>query len=281
MAAANGKEHKPTKTLIETRGKGGFVITAPSNGKVHPTGGAYILVTGGLETIASVTGEERDSLWNLARTFHEVPSGTIKPAKGPERPVNPGVNGAEISPGDDYEERETWNGVLEPWGWIAVFSRGNVTYWRRPGKDKGVSATTGHCKGLKVFSSSTPFSTEGTYTKFGAYALLNHGGDHGAAAKALAEAGYGTVGEWAGRGKESPNGPTSSSAVDPSTLANSVQMTDEPEKRFANFKARITHEIVRHEAGGEITRHVEVEATHDDGTVATIAVAAEDFESMA
>jgi 5S rRNA maturation endonuclease (ribonuclease M5) len=48
---------------------------------------------------------------------------------------------------------------------------------------------------------------------------------------------------------------------------------------YANFQARIVREIVRHEAG-ETTRHVEVEATHDDGTVATATVAAEDFESM-
>ncbi len=51
------------------------------------------------------------------------------------------------------------------------------------------------------------------------------------------------------------------------------------EERFANFRARIVREIVRHETG-ETTRHVVVEAIHDDDTVATATVAAEDFESM-
>ena len=87
--------------------------------------------------------------------------------------------------------------------------------------------------------------------------------------------------EWAGYGEESPNGHTSSIAVDPSAAPSLVHSAEEPERRFANFAARIVREIVRHEAGGEITRHVEVEATHDDGSVKTVTIAAEDFEGMA
>ena len=30
---------------------------------------------------------------------------------------------------------------------------------------------------LKVFSTSTPIPTDGTHTRFGAYAWLHHGGD--------------------------------------------------------------------------------------------------------
>lgn len=51
------------------------------------------------------------------------------------------------------------------------------------------------------------------------------------------------------------------------------------QERFANFRARIVREIVRHEAG-ETTRQVEVEAIHDDGTVMMATVPAGDFESM-
>jgi len=54
-----------------------------------------------------------------------------------------------------------------------------------------------------VFSTSTPFSTQGTYTKFGAYAVLYHQGDFKKAAQALAEKGFGT---WIDeRGEEHPN----------------------------------------------------------------------------
>jgi hypothetical protein len=42
-----------------------------------------------------------------------------------------------------------------------------------------------------VFSTSTPFEELRGYSKFSAFALLEHGGDYGAAAKALAGMGYG------------------------------------------------------------------------------------------
>ena len=37
-----------------------------------------------------------------------------------------------------------------------------------------------------------PFAEGKVYTKFGAYALLNHGGDHQAAARELSRRGYGS-----------------------------------------------------------------------------------------
>ena len=193
IAAANGKEHKPVKTLIETKGQGGFVIIAPSNGKVHPTGGAYKLVSGGLETIVTLTKEEHDAIRNLARTFDEMPE-AAQPQPKPKAPVTGRKDFPDQgkSPGDDYEERESWPGLLEQWGWVADHQRGDIIYWTRPGKDKGVSATTGHCKGLKVFTTSTPFSTQGTYTKFGAFTLLQYGGNFTESVKALAANGYGT-----------------------------------------------------------------------------------------
>jgi len=200
-ATAAGKEHKPVKTLIETRGKGGFVITAPSNGKVHPTGGVYEIESGGLESIIAITAEERASLWGLARTFDQMP--VAKPSRAKPKTTAAG----NISPGDDFEDRATWEEILEPFGWTKVHASGDVIYWRRPGKDEGWSATTGYCKGLKVFSSSTLFSTDTTYTKFGAYTLLNHGNDYTAAAKALVEKGYGQP-SWAWRGQPPhPGGP--------------------------------------------------------------------------
>ena len=78
-------------------------------------------------------------------------------------------------------------------GWTNVYTRDGTTYWRRPGKDIGISATTnfGGADLLYVFSSSTQFEAEKSYTRFGAYAVLNHGGDFHAAARALAQQGYG------------------------------------------------------------------------------------------
>jgi hypothetical protein len=70
--------------------------------------------------------------------------------------------------------------------------RGEVTFWRRPGKNRGISATTGYCGDrLYVFSSNAhPFAPERAYSKFAAFTLLNCGGDFSKAATILAHHGY-------------------------------------------------------------------------------------------
>ena len=173
------------KVLIETRGEGGFVIVAPSGGPVHPSGHPYRSRSGGFELIATIQPDERDALFNLAQTFDEIP----------RREVHTGSHGIRGGrPGDEFNQRTTWADVLEPHGWHALFSRGETTYWKRPGKaDRGMSATTNHAGSdlLWVFSTSTEFESERSYDKFAAYAVLNHGGDFSEAAKALAAQGYG------------------------------------------------------------------------------------------
>jgi len=83
----------------------------------------------------------------------------------------------------------TWKEVLEPHGWKAVHQQEEKTYWRRPGKNVGTSATTNH-EGKDLFhcfsSNGHPFETDTSYTKFSAYTSLNHGGDYQASAKELA-----------------------------------------------------------------------------------------------
>ena len=109
-AAANGREHKPIKTLIENQGQGRFVVTAPSCGKVHPTGGVYKLKSGGLDSIVTITRSERDQLWDLARTFDAMPDEAQPQTQAKSKaPVAGGkFPNRGKSPGDEYEERETW-----------------------------------------------------------------------------------------------------------------------------------------------------------------------------
>lgn len=192
-------------TLIETKGEGGFTIIAPSNGTTHPTGGSWELALGSLETIATITPEERAELLRLCALFDEMgddgdtsdeqdgqrtPSikERLKRGEGTGSPSAPGSR-----PGDEYNERTTWAELLEPAGWVALYGHKGATMWRRPGKDRGGSATTNHTgtDRLKVFSTSTPFSTEGTYSKFAAYATLEHNGNFAGAARALARDGFG------------------------------------------------------------------------------------------
>ena len=94
-------------------------------------------------------------------------------------------------PGDDFNNKGDWQEILK--GWKKVFTSGGVTYWRRPGKDTGISATTGRndADNLFVFTSSTTFEQEKPYSKFAAFAHLEHGDDFSAAAKDLRSKGYG------------------------------------------------------------------------------------------
>jgi hypothetical protein len=88
---------------------------------------------------------------------------------------------------------------LEPAGWAVYCTKtSGVTYWTRPGKRFGVSASTGFCKGRSgndlfyVFSvNAPPFESLVSYSRFATYALLQHRGDFVAATRALGLAGYG------------------------------------------------------------------------------------------
>jgi hypothetical protein len=177
------------KVLIETRGEGGFTIIAPSNGTTHPTGRAWTLLTGGITTIATITPEERTELLVLARSFDRMPVVEHRVPAGVEHHDHHDGD----RPGDVYNRTATWHDVLGPHGWVEVYQHGEVTAWRRPGKTFGVSATT-NVHGtdlLKVFSTSTEFDTDTTYSKFAAYAVLHHGGDYQAAARQLRQNGDG------------------------------------------------------------------------------------------
>jgi putative DNA primase/helicase len=182
LARRPGPEMNTIDVLIETRGEGGFTIIAPSAGTTHPNGGSWVLSAGGFDTIATITPDERAELLRIARSLDRMPPREVSTAV--ENVGSP--NGDR--PGDAFNADASWDDVLT--GWTAVYERDGTIYWRRPGKDHGISATTNHTgtDHLKVFSSSTLFDTEQTYDKFGAYAVLEHGGDFSAAARAIGPA---------------------------------------------------------------------------------------------
>ena len=193
LAQAPNKE-----TTAETRGEGGFVVTAPSTGPVHPTGRPWALLAGGPHTIPTITMAEREALHAVFAQLNEYtpeePATPLFPTDLDKAITSPSIHTDGTSPGDDYENKTDWSQILT--GWTLVFTRGNTRYWRRPGKtDPGFSATTGHADDrdrLYVFTTSTDFQAETPYTKFGAYALLHHQGNHTNAAKALQAKGHGT-----------------------------------------------------------------------------------------
>jgi putative DNA primase/helicase len=214
-AADKGKEHKPVQGLIETRGEGGYIVTAPSHGRVHPSGKPYVLIRGGFDSIATITPEEREALLCLAKTFDQIPkSEPTGPTGVPDGNGNGTGNGTVtgngrakatsdvLTPWDDFNGRMTWPEILT--GWTLVYRRGDTEYWRRAGKSEGWSATVNH-KGsdrLYVFSTSTEFEADKPYSKFDVYAKQEHAGNAKAAIKTLSERGYGEYQTWVERGGE-------------------------------------------------------------------------------
>ncbi len=112
----------------------------------------------------------------------------------PDEPPEPdGSDEAEVKsrrerPGDRFNAEATWATILEPHGWQRVPYGGDGERWRRPGKTEGISATAngGGYRLLYVFTSNAPpFEANRSYSRFSAYATLEHGGDYTAAAREL------------------------------------------------------------------------------------------------
>lgn len=187
------------KVRSETRGEGGYVIVAPTSGLCHPSGESWMLLGDSKPgQIPEITWEEREQLHAVLRdTLDETPAPSTALAL-----TSPGssaaTEGAGSRPGDEWAERTSWADILESQGWTLSHTRGEEEFWVRPGKSRrdGHSATVNYAGSglLKVFSSSIrELEPDATYTKFGAYAALAHGGDHAAAAKSLARSGFGSA----------------------------------------------------------------------------------------
>jgi putative DNA primase/helicase len=176
------------KVLIETRGEGGFVVTAPSAGRTHPTGLPWTMLAGGTATIPTISADERDLLYWACNQYDLMPA--AEPGnKQRARPAN--LSSDFQRAGDDYNERASWDDILGPAGWKRTRKNfvGNGAAWTRPGKERGVSATTGTASDgidrFYVFSTSTTFETEIPYSKFAVYTHLEHDGNYDQAATAL------------------------------------------------------------------------------------------------
>lgn len=166
--------------LVETRGTGGYFLAAPSAG--------YVITQGSFFNIPTITAEQRKILVEAALALNEYAE--------PERRVTglklrPSDNGGS-RPGDAYNRAGDLLQLLQANGWTVSGGRGDVIHLRRPGKDRGQSASILDNGCFHVFSSNAaPFEPGSNYDAFSTYALLNHGGDFSAAAADLYQQGYG------------------------------------------------------------------------------------------
>ena len=145
------------------------------------------MLVGNAKSIPTLTVAQRDQLHKLFVTFDAIP-------KNDAITEDIKTKSEGLTPGDDYNAKVTWEQILEPLGWSKVYTtRDKVSAWRRPGKNDGISATTNHAGNDKffVFSTSTQFEAERSYSKFAIFTLVEHGGDFTASARALRAQGYG------------------------------------------------------------------------------------------
>jgi hypothetical protein len=189
-------------TAIELKAEGGYCLAPGCPPACHESGRLYQHVGGPfIEEVPVLTQAQVDILLSCARALDHAPLPTVDSFDGAMPPST--SNGGGDRPGDVFNRRAEWVDILEPHGWQCIRQRGEISYWRRPGKEKGVSATTGYCRNdragdlLCVFSSNAspldlrPGQDHRCFSKFSAYAWLDHGGDFLAAARELVVRGYG------------------------------------------------------------------------------------------
>jgi hypothetical protein len=110
------------------------------------------------------------------------------------RPI-PGVRIADgDGPADWYSANHSWHDILTPAGWVLVQGDGDSdgSKWRHPNASAQSSASVRHGT-LFVYSPNTDFDTTepgspSGYTRFHAYAVLEHRGDMKAAASTVRRA---------------------------------------------------------------------------------------------
>jgi hypothetical protein len=184
--------------LIEARGSQHLVVAPGSPPACHKTGRPYTVERAGWLDGWPAEPVPVEAFFRLTRYAVEL-NEYVRPR--PDRVVGDRPAGVPVGdrPGDHFNARVGWDAILDRHGWRAFRQTGDTVYWTRPGKPGGVSATTGYCRGetagdlLYVFSSSAaPFEPDTAYSRFAAYALLEHRGDFSAAVRALVSAGYGT-----------------------------------------------------------------------------------------
>ncbi len=96
--------------------------------------------------------------------------------------------GDGTDPWDDFNQRGDVPAMLNARGWSKCGKYG----WRRPGKEKGISATWNYVPNrLHVFTSSTDFAANRTFMPWHVFAILECGSDFKKAVAELRRRGYG------------------------------------------------------------------------------------------
>lgn len=177
------KENPKTQppALIETRGKGGQALIAPSPG--------YKVLRGDILNLPTLSPDERYELIDAARFMNEY-------FPAPPLPKVREFENNGLTPWEDYNQKQDLVALLEQNGYRQVkpFGKKRI-YMKRPGVSD--SPNSGNILSDRevplwyVWSSSTELPSGAAYTPWSVYACMEHGGDFSMAAKELYRLGYG------------------------------------------------------------------------------------------
>ena len=164
-------------TFIETKGEGGYVIVSPSPG--------YSLMQGSFTHITTLSNDDRYFLLQVAKSFNEITEEvSYNPPSVITNTNNDNTN--TTRPGDKLNDIGDHRELLLNAGWTLLSTTSKGTeLWRRPGKNRGISATYNHIPNrFYVFSTNAdPFENNRVYDKFAIYTMLNYNGDWKQAAR--------------------------------------------------------------------------------------------------
>ncbi len=190
-------QKQKVETMCELKVAGRYLVAPGSPAACHPEHRVYRELADTTITQAKcLSAKSIDFLLQTAQQFDERP-----PRRYPKHPSRTEFHQLAVAarggnrPGDEFEVIMNWDEILEPAGWHYEAQHGAIEYWCRPGKTTGISASVNFAESglLYVFSTNAaPLEDGRAYTKFAAYATLNHDGDFSAAASALRRQGFGS-----------------------------------------------------------------------------------------
>lgn len=164
------------KTMIETRGQGGYINCPPSDG--------YEIIYGSFDNIQIIEDWERNAMMIAAKTFDE---------KGSKKKKNYG-NNEYSDPFPEYNsDPDIGIELLEEHGWEIIKEGDLWIEFKRPGKRReGISAGYNlDANFLFVWSTNTDFDTEVPYSNSAILAVLEYDGDYKSAYRELRKKGWG------------------------------------------------------------------------------------------